>query len=274
MKYTKVSIAKGPAPNEDAVLATVGCIAVSDGAGGCGVYADQWSRYLLDHLDTTTAMTDFESLDDWVDGIWEPFYDAHEIKAKEQDGLFLDKFYKEGSCATLAVAWVEGIQCRWMAYGDSVVFHYNQRTGCLGHSFLRLTDFSEPPYLISSKDPLEKDGFRSGLWMLEPGSIIFVASDALSHYILMMYELTHADCFQNELDEERRKPTQNAVLLRSAETLNLRCFEDIFTLLIEAAKDDNTFKIYMNSLKKQGLLDTDDYSLAVLYDCSNNQNEK
>ena len=37
-------------PNEDAVIAKDSLIAVSDGAGGGGVFADQWSKYLVDKL--------------------------------------------------------------------------------------------------------------------------------------------------------------------------------------------------------------------------------
>ena len=36
--------------NEDAVIAQNKMIAVSDGAGGGGVFADLWSHYLLNHL--------------------------------------------------------------------------------------------------------------------------------------------------------------------------------------------------------------------------------
>ena len=36
--------------NEDAVIATEKMIAVSDGAGGGGVYAERWSSYLVNNL--------------------------------------------------------------------------------------------------------------------------------------------------------------------------------------------------------------------------------
>ena len=39
-----------PSTNEDSVRCTPGFIAVSDGAGGCGIFAEQWSKYLLDNL--------------------------------------------------------------------------------------------------------------------------------------------------------------------------------------------------------------------------------
>ena len=79
-----VSIAKpnDHAPNEDAVFCSPQCIAVSDGAGGCGLYADKWSRYLIEQLPKDAPLCSFTELDEWLDGIWEAFYDEHEELAK------------------------------------------------------------------------------------------------------------------------------------------------------------------------------------------------
>ncbi|MBR2201517.1 MAG: hypothetical protein IJ894_12390, partial [Bacteroidales bacterium] len=87
--------------NEDAALLTDEVLAVSDGAGGGGLYAEKWSRYLLDKL-PKTPLTSADDLDNWIDGIWQPFYDECEAAAKQQGGLTLQKFYDEGSFATLA----------------------------------------------------------------------------------------------------------------------------------------------------------------------------
>ena len=54
--------------NEDAVKATIDFIAVSDGAGGGGIYADKWSAYLVDNLPTQPILT-FSELDAWVESI-------------------------------------------------------------------------------------------------------------------------------------------------------------------------------------------------------------
>ena len=110
-----VSIAKlnDHAPNEDAVFCAPQCIAVSDGAGGCGLYADEWSRYLIEHLPKDTPICSFIELDTWVDSIWEAFYNAKEECAKEGDGILLNKFYSEGSCATIVTAWkTDENECR------------------------------------------------------------------------------------------------------------------------------------------------------------------
>ena len=45
-----VSIAKwnDHVANEDSFFSSDTCIAVSDGAGGCGLFADEWSQYLIE----------------------------------------------------------------------------------------------------------------------------------------------------------------------------------------------------------------------------------
>ena len=115
-------------PNEDSFCKSDNLIAVSDGAGGCGLFAREWSKYLIRHIPKKRVITCFAEFDKWVDGIWEAFYNEYEAVAKAGDGIFLSKFYNEGSCATVAAAWrVSDSECRWVAYGDSVVFHYNRR---------------------------------------------------------------------------------------------------------------------------------------------------
>ena len=97
MKAKGVSISKfeDGVLNEDAVRANPNFIAVSDGAGGGGVFAERWSHYLIYNL-PNVPITTFEELDSWIDGIWEQFYNECETWAqKQQDGLFLKKFYDE-----------------------------------------------------------------------------------------------------------------------------------------------------------------------------------
>ena len=117
--------------NEDAAIANDNVIAVSDGAGGGGVFAERWSKYLVEHL-PNEPIAGYEVFDKWIDGIWEPFYLECETKAKSVGGMFLNKFYDEGSFATLAAVWKEG---SWISYGDSLAFCYNKITGQLQHTF-------------------------------------------------------------------------------------------------------------------------------------------
>ena len=105
-------------PNEDSCCVHDDMIAISDGAGGCGVFASDWSQYLIENIAKRAGnppITSFEHLDEWIGNIWEPFYIEYEKKAMEYDGIFQSKFYKEGSFATLAVVWrISKDQCQWM----------------------------------------------------------------------------------------------------------------------------------------------------------------
>ena len=253
--------------NEDAFFSSPQCIAVSDGAGGCGLFADEWSRYLIDKLPKNHPITSFTELDEWVDGIWETFYDEHEQRAKCGDGIFLNKFYNEGSCATVAAAWMlPDNRCRWMAYGDSVVFHYNRNTDILEHSFTRLADFSNPPRLVSCKDPLEEEGFSSGVFALDASSVVFAASDALSHYIMMMYELSKRHDYREELAEEYQKPSGNSQLLKAAETVGCDFEKDVVDGLLHASENEDSFRKHIKELHEMSLIDMDDFTFVWIHE--------
>ena len=177
----------------------------------------------------------------------------------------LIKFYNEGSCATVAAWKTNDEECRWIVYGDSVVFHYNRHTGLLKHSFTRLADFSNPPCLVSCKDPLEEEGFSSGEFHIDDASIVFTASDALSHYVLMMYELSRSAEFESELMELRMKQTSNSQLLQMAEKEVFMFYEDVLSPLLRSVDSEADFKELMESLYVKKLIDIDDYTLAILY---------
>ena len=265
----KVSIPKfGEKLSEDAVLARNGLIAVSDGAGGGGVFADHWAKYLVSNL-PEVPICSFPNFDAWIDGIWESFYNEHEILAKQEGGMFLDKFYDEGSFATLVAVWKESEnECRWMSYGDSVAFCYDRNNGELQHSFTRLVDFNRPPYLINCKDPLDENGFRCGTFHTSKTSVVFCASDALAHMLLMLYEIwlkqLGSNRFDSEIEAAINAQTKNSqyIKLASSKTID---FDRELKYFLRLSKNNLGFRsgMYMhrNRLK---IVAEDDYSLAVL----------
>lgn len=144
------------------------------------------------------------------------------------------------------------------------MFHYNRRTGILEHSFTRLADFSNPPLLVSYKAPLEADGFQWGTYHLDDTSEVFAASDALSHYVLMMYELSKRSEFESELMEVQMKQTRNSLLLQMAEKKSFDFEKDVITPLLSSAESEYTFKSLLESLYSQKVIEADDYTLAIL----------
>ena len=245
--------------NEDAAIARKEVIAVSDGAGGGGVFADLWSKYLVEHL-PYEPMGSFDAFDKWIDSIWESFYNECEAKAKVIGGMFLNKFYDEGSFATLVAVWKNG---QWISYGDSVVFCFDKKHGTLQHTFGKLVDFNNPPYLINCKDSLNEEGFKYGEFELTDDSIVFATSDALAHYILMMYEATHKDEYADELQEAIAAQTKNSNYVKTALGLKKADFEDVIKKL-PLCKNQANYRRHLQFLEKKGLIAHDDYSLAIL----------
>lgn len=269
MNSKAISIGKfeANAINEDAAKATDLFVAVSDGAGGGGVYAERWSNYLLDKLPETPILS-AEELDAWIEQIWEPFYNECEAMALQVGGLLLDKFYDEGSFATLVAIWKSADkECRWMSYGDSVAFHYNRRTHNLEYSIDKLYDFNNAPCLINCKDELDKQGFKGGSFTVGQDSLVFVASDALSHYILMMYEVANREEFANELSNALSQCTKNSDIISVAQSLRRVDFEkDVIDKLCGASRNKANFVRHIKSLLRKGLIATDDYSFAIMID--------
>ena len=245
--------------NEDAAKATQEWIVVSDGAGGGGVFADRWSKYLVEHL-PDKPVTDYSTFDSWIDGIWESFYNECEAEAQKEGGMLLNKFYDEGSFATLVAAWNTG---QWISYGDSVAFCYDRGSGRLQHSFGHLVDFNNPPYLINCKNPLIEQGFKSGQFDIRPDSVVFVASDALAHYILMMYEVAHKEEFESDLQEAINAQTKDSNFIRTCMSQRKIDFEDVIKKL-PLCKNAGNFKKHLESLKKKGLIAHDDYTIAIM----------
>ena len=251
---------------EDASISVPGMAAVSDGAGGGGLFADEWARYLLKHLDTTKPITTFEQLDVWIDGFWETFYDTYLEKARQADVMLYDKFLDEGAFATLATVWKRDEQSvSWMTYGDSVVFCYHQRSGILEHSFTSLSDFSKAPFLINCKDPLVPEGFRCGSFALESEhDVVFVCSDALSFYVMMMYEITHPEQYVSELERVRATHSRQCNYLLKAQLQPKLDFSKCLKTLLNCCGHGRNFERHIQSLLAKQLIAEDDYSLAIL----------
>lgn len=246
--------------NEDAAIAKKEVIAVSDGAGGGGVFADLWSKYLVEHL-PEKPIKNYKAFDKWIDGIWEPFYNDCEEKAKAEGGMFLNKFYDEGSFATLVAIWKNG---QWVSYGDSVAFCYNRKTKELQHSFTRIVDFNNPPYLINCIDPLDENGFRSGKFKVNKDCNVFAASDTLAHYILMMYEADHREKYTDELKDAINAQTKNSNFIKTVLEMKKIDFEKDVIMKFQNCKNEKNFMRHLQSLKNKGLLGHDDYSLVIM----------
>ncbi len=94
--------------NEDAISHIV-CedfekIAVSDGAGGAGIYCKSWAEHLVSNQ-PDNPFVDKANADEWFLKNSESFYIENIEAINKKDSFVLEKFIKEGSYATLVFVW-------------------------------------------------------------------------------------------------------------------------------------------------------------------------
>lgn len=265
MNFLRVSIGKDNLLNEDSIIADSTRIAVSDGAGGGGLFADRWSAYLLNKL-PPNPIHSFEVLDEWVESIWESFYSQYEAIAKSLGAVELNKFYDEGSLATLAVLWLNGNGVEWMSYGDSAVFCYDFKSKELLSNIVNPQLFNETPFLINVNAPLCDDGFKCGTFPVSETKWYFCATDALAHYIIASYMVANKSVYQDSLHESVNSRTKNSNFIRAIlSESNIDFEKDVMMKLFNCAKNQSNFARHIKKLQRMGKLAYDDYSIAFLY---------
>lgn len=264
MRTFGVTIGKEQDYNEDAIKNSPELIAVSDGAGGGGIFADKWSQYLLQNI-PDSPFSSFECMDKWLDSIWEEFYKQYEKEAQQLESIELLKFYDEGSFATLAAIWIkDDTGGDWMTYGDSAVFCYNIQTKELKTSIENLTNFNNPPFLISCSEPLESTGFKSGVFKNIQGCILFCASDALAHYILASYFASYSKD-KISMEEAISVKSKNSNYIKAILQYERLDFEkEVLHKLIRCSKNKANFNKHMEKLQRDGKIAIDDYSICFL----------
>ncbi len=250
--------------NEDSIRKAPGLIAVSDGAGGGGLYAEKWSQYLVENLPEKPILN-YLDFCNWLDSIWESFFNNFEKVSIEQGSFALHKFYDEGAYATIACLWIDENNHKyyWLTYGDSVVFKYNSHTKDLFYSINNLSEFNNPPFLVNCIHSTKEEGFCMGQGFYDKNEIFFIASDALSHYILTMYLIS-----KNKSDDQilaaLNQHSKNAMVLKNALLLRNVNFEARLTKLIRSSKNRFNFMRHLYSLYNKKYLTSDDYSFVCV----------
>lgn len=248
--------------NEDNIRTEGDIIALSDGAGGTGLYASAWSEYLLRRL-PIEPLADREAVETWIGSIWQAFYDAH-LPLAEKDPFLLRKFDDEGSSATLCALWpqAEG-KVAYCTYGDSGMFMYRAQGKLQPQPYLHdFATFSRNPFLLNWKDEvLRPNSLEVGHHTLAPGDCILLASDALSQMIYAYYLWESAP---EQLHTVLQMENALALHAKSLESLPYGSFADFTALLFQSLESPESFRQQMETFYRAGHLHRDDYSLVVV----------
>lgn len=166
---------------------------VADGAGSSGMYCGAWAEALVGRL-PETPISDIDGLNGWMDGFWQDFSDRHK-KLAQSDAVKLNKFIREGSCATLTACWIErrpdgGTRLHWLGYGDSPIYAFAEGEGgptLIGAFPDSLGGLESDPYMLNWKD-LPKDAhLKAGQLDLDGPTTVVLASDGMGQFVLMRY---------------------------------------------------------------------------------------
>jgi hypothetical protein len=93
---------------------------------------------------------------------------------------------------------------------------------------------------------------------------VFVASDALSHYILMMYILSESDCFHDEIEIIKQSQSIDSQMIQIAAELDYNFDADVIRRLEDSVSMPEKFEAYVRELHARGILDIDDYTIVFL----------
>lgn len=260
-KYGNITIGKisDSGTIEDCSRSSKNMIAVCDGAGGCGIFTDEWSKYLINNLNDNKPIKSYTQLCQWIDGIWEPFFDKKQSEINSADSFVQNKFYDEGSYSTLAAMWRCGPKRKmiyWCTFGDTACFAYSNTTGkltLLSHKIVQ--EYHSNPNLINWKSIPSTKGFRSGKTMARKNTVFFIVSDALAYYITMAYELTKG---KNNIDHTA---LINIALKIKEKGIN-NFSKNIIKPLMHSTKSEECFTSHIKQLYESGRINNDDYSIS------------
>ena len=105
---------------------------------------------------------------------------------------------------------------------------------------------------------------KCGKFDFHKNSVVFVASDALAHYILMMYEVTHEEQYKDELQEAIDAQTKDSNFIRTALGIKKVDFEKDVLCKLQNCGNSKNFERHLKKLRKAGLIGHDDYSFVIM----------
>jgi hypothetical protein len=262
-------IDEGFAPtNQDAVRATAGYCALSDGAGGSGFVNEHWSRCLCDAL-PDVAFEDAAAFEIWYEKVRFEFFEEYLLVI---DGAKIARYKRHGSYATLVAAWQTGEQLQVLSYGDSGLFLFDKTSELKYRNIKNLMDFTESPYLLNTVSPIIPQALLLESLSIASGDTLVLASDAVSQWILTQYLLrkakTDSDVANNvaqaEIAAVLASPYNLGNLVENCEkSLSADSFLNILEKMETCLATETAFKACCYDKYNRAEMANDDYTLLM-----------
>lgn len=253
--------------SEDAFILKENCWAVADGAGGVGIFAAEWAKYLLEKL-PEQPFAEAKGMIDWANENWEEFYQnidnqplAIEVKSK---------FIEEGSLATLIAAYYDGKILKAICYGDAALLLYDTKKKTLGALPSELSTYVKNPFLINWKEEILAEGIVMQDFKWKKQEQLLLCSDALAQYLLLSFAcLTPKSDWEAQLFE-LTKTHQHHRIFQFVEKMeqyfdkNVDFHQAVWLPLCEAMQDETSFQQHIYQLCEEGLIPNDDYTAILI----------
>lgn len=238
------------------------CFSLSDGAGGVGIFSADWARFLTQRQPETYP-DDRRYWHNWFSTAAEAFYEQIDPENNLNDPLVLQKFYSEGSYATLLYVWIDEQkdELTSLAVGDTFLFHFNLngRSAMLKQIYPlanhhTLDDF---PQLLNWNRAIE-DWPAPYQAKLEKNDVIICCTDALAKFFIKALFAGNPAAFAGLLSDQllERLNTQEAKITSIQPLGLLELISDFFNLSGEKQRID-----LLRQLVGEGL-EEDDYTIS------------
>ena len=249
--------------------------AVSDGAGGAGLFCGPWAETLVTRL-PKTPITSMKALNQWMDGFCLNFRADHAALSKATPARH-SKFIREGSFATLVAGWLAyrrgRVMLQWLGYGDSqlMVFDRTGRQPVLAASYpATLSALDRAPFLLNWKDMPREASLHGGEMALPDRATVVLASDGIGQYLLLraLASLPRSQAAGGGLLSEFLRLSDGESRLGQAARAHRAApgsgMSSELATLRDCLKSDLAFAGRVRALCDKGLLANDDATLILI----------
>jgi hypothetical protein len=240
---------------------------ISDGAGGVGVFADEWADFLVNGFNKN-ALADKNTFSNHLHSLKLLFYQQKEDFLDGTPSEFSDAFFMEGSAATFVAVSVnqkvKELDC-W-AIGDSCAMLYKTATNELIWNIEGLKTFTYHPHLVNCADPsIDDNAIIETKWKYKSGDFLLLATDAIAQWLLIEYLTKKEEAIEvlNELLSQPYATANYINAIANSHDLGLP-FKNLVKHLWSILKKEQDFRDYAQNKMKRGHLAPDDYTLCMI----------
>lgn len=257
--------------NEDAVNYIVDShferIAVSDGAGGAGIFCKSWAEYLVKNQ-PEVPFSNINETKKWFLKLSESFYKRNIESINKMDPFILEKFVKEGSYATLLFAWWNN-QTNILNYtgiGDTTLFVFsenaNEFTPVLITPINEQKSLDDFPKLLNWNKELNFDLLINEI-ELKTNDVFIICSDSIARWMIYHLMILETLVTQKILGESIVKNIDTDRLERLKFSNQFKNLSDLlFKLENTVNRSETFFKIELKKSIDENLLEKDDFTIV------------